>query len=154
MEVVGRVGWLKLLLTKSLSIESYFAPSGAVVSQVVSLVRSLLSVGSGCLYMRVAVIIPSLWYPFGCWTPVGDKLCSAFFRRLARRRRNTVFCLVQTHSAHSFPVDLAVQRLITVPSTEQKPSSSQNIRRYRVRAHVQRSVSHQNGAASPQNGFV
>ena len=43
MEVVGRVGCLSLLFTKSLSVESHFEPSGAVVSQVVSLVRTLLS---------------------------------------------------------------------------------------------------------------
>ena len=42
MGVVGRVGCVSLLLVKSLSIASHFEPSSAVVSQVVSLVRSLV----------------------------------------------------------------------------------------------------------------
>ena len=41
---VGRAGCLGMLLMKSLSIASHFVPSSAVVSQVVSLVRSLSSV--------------------------------------------------------------------------------------------------------------
>ena len=43
MGVVCRVGCLSLLLMMSLSTVSIFEPSSAVVSQVVSLVRSLLS---------------------------------------------------------------------------------------------------------------
>ena len=42
MGVLGRVGCVSLLLVKSLSIASHFEPSSAVVSQVVSLVRSLV----------------------------------------------------------------------------------------------------------------
>ena len=45
--VVGRVGCLSLLLMKSLSIASHFEPSCAVVSQVASLLRSLLSLFVG-----------------------------------------------------------------------------------------------------------
>ena len=41
--VVGRAGCLILLLMKSLSLASHFDLSFAVVSKVVSLVRSLLS---------------------------------------------------------------------------------------------------------------
>ena len=47
--VVVVVMGLSLLLMKSLSIASQFELSSAVVSQVMSLVRSLLSVGSGWL---------------------------------------------------------------------------------------------------------
>ena len=48
--VVGHPGCLGLLLMTSLSIASHFELSSAVVSQVVSLVKSLLSllVLSGC----------------------------------------------------------------------------------------------------------
>ena len=51
--VVGRAGCLSLLLMKSLSIASHFELSSAVVNQVMSLVRSLLSrlVLSGCKWM-------------------------------------------------------------------------------------------------------
>ena len=50
---MGRAGCLSLLLLKSLSMASHFELSSAVVSQVVSLVRSLLSLLdlSGCKYM-------------------------------------------------------------------------------------------------------
>ena len=41
--VVGRVGILSLLLVKSLSTASHFELASAVVRQVVSLVKSLLS---------------------------------------------------------------------------------------------------------------
>ena len=58
MAFVGRVGCLSLLLAKSLSIESHFEPSRAVVSQVVSLVRSLLlslfwKASYACLYPQL-----------------------------------------------------------------------------------------------------
>ena len=43
MGVVGRAGCLSLLLMKSLSIASHFELSPTVLSQVMSLVRSLLS---------------------------------------------------------------------------------------------------------------
>ena len=51
--VVGRVGCLHLLLMKLLSIGSHFELSSAVVSQLMSLVRSLLFllVLSGCKQM-------------------------------------------------------------------------------------------------------
>ena len=50
MGVVGRIGCLSLLLSISLSMDSHFKQSCAVVSQVMSLVRSLLSLLalSGC----------------------------------------------------------------------------------------------------------
>ena len=61
VEVVGRAGCLSLLFMKSLSIASHFAVSSAVVSQVMSLVRSLLSllVLSGCKKL-FEVVLPSL----------------------------------------------------------------------------------------------
>ena len=43
VEVVGRAGCLSLLFMKSLSMASHFEVSSAVVSQVMSLVGSLLS---------------------------------------------------------------------------------------------------------------
>ena len=43
MEVMGRVGRSSLLLTESLSMKSLFEPPCAIVSQVVSIVRSFLS---------------------------------------------------------------------------------------------------------------
>ena len=43
MLVVGGIGCLSLLFTKSLSMESHVEPSCAVVSQVVSFVTSLVS---------------------------------------------------------------------------------------------------------------
>ena len=50
MGVVGRAGCLSLLLVKSLSVASHFELSSALVNQVMSLVRSLLSLmfQSGC----------------------------------------------------------------------------------------------------------
>ena len=41
--VVSRAGFLSLLLVKSLSVASHFELSSAAMSQVMSLVRSLLS---------------------------------------------------------------------------------------------------------------
>ena len=62
--VVGRVVCLSLLLTKSLSLESHLEPSCGVVSQVVSLVRSLLSllVLVGCRYALTSSF-PYLGWP-------------------------------------------------------------------------------------------
>ena len=60
MGVVSRVGCLSLLLTMSLSIELHFEPSCAVVSHIVSLVRSLSLVESGEMSVCVEVVCPSL----------------------------------------------------------------------------------------------
>ena len=81
MGVVGRVGCLSLLFTKSLSIESHFEPSGAVVSQVVSLVTSLFSllILFGCRYVLMSACLS--WMVF---------LVSVTF-----------FCPDHTHKAHN-----------------------------------------------------
>ena len=58
--VVGRVGCLSLLFMKSLSTASHSDLSSAVVSQVMSLVRSLSSVGSVWSFIDVEVVFPYL----------------------------------------------------------------------------------------------
>ena len=74
--VMGRIGCLSLLLTVSLSMESHFKPSCATVSQVVSFVRSLLSLSTslGCRWVLTSPSLlfaghPRLWYPV-CLTDI------------------------------------------------------------------------------------
>ena len=69
--VVGRAGCLSLVLMKLLSTASHFELSSAVVGQVMSLVRSLLSllVLSGCKWMlksssHLLAALPCFQYPF------------------------------------------------------------------------------------------
>ena len=78
IEVVGRVGCLRLLLTKLLTLDSHFAPSCAVVT-----------VDSGWSWVFVDVVILFLgWSSLlpvpvllggNRWISVGNKLCPASF---------------------------------------------------------------------------
>ena len=62
--VMGRADCLSLLLMKSLSKESNFELSSAMPSQVMSLVRSLLSVGSVWCKIRCWSRLPVSWPVF------------------------------------------------------------------------------------------
>ena len=94
-EVVGRIGCLSLLLTKSLSAESHSEPS-CVVREPSRVVREvfLASDDSWWLWACMDVVFPSLGrssllpIPFllcWCrWVPVGDEFCPASFVALGQ----------------------------------------------------------------------
>ena len=69
--------------SKLLSMEPHFEPSCAVVSQVVSFVRSLFSLlCCRCVLMSSSHLLadlPCFRYPFCLWVPDGDKLGQAVF---------------------------------------------------------------------------